>query len=126
MTAAGETQPWCAGKKLTLGQFVKNNLGIIESKKIWESKNDVLTDWVSGAALTVRKEIFDKIGGFDENFFMYYEDMDLCGRARSLGYEVLYCPEISILHDGGKSRKNIFLQKIQFFKSMFYYIKKRV
>jgi GT2 family glycosyltransferase len=126
VTTAGETQMWCAGKELTLGQFIKNNLGISDSKKVWESKNDVLTDWVSGAALAVRKEVFNKVDGFDEKFFMYYEDMDLCGRVRLLGYEVLYCPEVSILHNGGKSRRNIFLQKIQFFKSMLYYIKKRV
>ena len=120
----GKTQWWCAGKDFNLWQLFKNNLGIIDSKKIWESEKEILTDWVSGAALFVQKEIFDKIGGFDENYFMYAEDMDLCRRIRNAGYKVLYCPEFVVLHRGGKSRDNIFKQKIQFFKSSLYYLKK--
>jgi N-acetylglucosaminyl-diphospho-decaprenol L-rhamnosyltransferase len=120
----GKTQWWCAGRDVSFWQLLKNNLGIIESKKIWESEKELLADWVSGAALFARKDIFEKIEGFDERFFMYAEDMDLCRRIRGSGYKVLYCPEFLILHKGGKSRDNIFKQKLQFFRSSFYYLLK--
>lgn len=125
VTDEGKTQQWCAGKTITLWQIVKNNLGIIENKKIWESQEDICTDWVSGAALAIKKEAFEKIGGFDEKFFMYFEDDDLCRRARKAGYEVLYWPKEAILHSGGKSYGNVFPQKVQFYKSLAYYIKKK-
>ncbi|EKE11567.1 MAG: hypothetical protein ACD_15C00059G0005 [uncultured bacterium] len=125
LTDNGETQIWCTGKDLTVGQRIKNHFWIIESKEIWESKEELIVDWVSGAALAIKNEVFKKIYGFDEKFFMYGEDLDLCARARDLGYKILYCPKISVLHSGGKSRKSFFRQKIQFFKSSLYYIKKR-
>lgn len=126
MTDDGETQAWCAGKDQTIGQRIKNKTWMGESKEIWESKEEIFVDWVSGAALVIKKEIFEKIEGFDENFFMYAEDLDLCAKTRDLGYRVLYCPQMVILHSGGKSRENVFKQKIQFFRSSFYYIKKRI
>jgi len=60
--------------------------------------------WVSGAALAIRKEAFDAVGGFDERYFMYYEDVDLCARVRRAGYEIHAAPEISIEHSGGGSQ----------------------
>ncbi len=126
LTDEGQTQAWCTGKDLTLGQRVKNKFWIVESRKLWESQKEIMTDWVSGAALTIKKELFEKIEGFDENFFMYGEDLDLCAKIRDLGYTILYCPETAILHSGGKSRENLLKQKLQFFKSSFYYIIKRM
>lgn len=122
LTDKGKTQWWCAGKDFSLGQLFKNNFGRIESKKIWESEKEVMSDWVSGAALFMKRDVFEKIKGFDERFFMYAEDMDLCRRTRNAGHKVLYCPQFVILHKGGKSRDNLIKQKIQFFKSSFYYI----
>jgi GT2 family glycosyltransferase len=122
VTPEGKTQPWCAGKDFDIWQLFKNNLGWIDSKKIWESEKEILADWVSGAALFVKKEVFGKIGGFEEKFFMYAEDMDLCKRVRIAGYKILYCPQFNILHKGGKSRDNLFSQKMQFFKSTLLYL----
>lgn len=62
---------------------------------------DVLTHetgWSSGAALAIRREIFEKIGGFDEAFFMYAEDVDLSWRFRSFGYKLQYVPNCIIKH----------------------------
>lgn len=123
---AGKTQLWCAGKELTIKQLIKNNLGITESKRIWESKKLIFTDWVSGAAMFVKKETFEKVGGFDENFFMYFEDADLCRRIRMAGGKVLYCPSVSVLHKGGQSRESLFKQKRQFFQSMAYFFWKKI
>jgi len=125
ITDEGETQQWCAGKDLTIKQLIKNNLGMTESKKVWESKKNISVDWVSGAALAIKKEIFIKIQGFDEKFFMYGEDLDLCRRVRQTGCEVIYCPDLNISHSGGKSRESFIKQKLQFFKSSLYYIIKK-
>lgn len=121
-----EPQEWCAGKELSFLQIIKNNLGAIESRKIWESKKEIFVDWVSGGAMFVRADVFRKIGGFDENFFMYFEDNDLCKRIRQSGYKILYAPNFEIKHLCGKSSKNKLIQKWHFFKSMAYYLIKYV
>ena len=60
-------------------------------------------DWVSGAAFVARKELMDKIGYFDEGFFMYCEDVDWCFRAWKAGFKVVYMPEAVITHAIGRS-----------------------
>ncbi len=59
-----------------------------------------------GAALFVRRELFERLGGFDEDYFFYFEESDLCWRARLLGYEVYFSPHSIILHKGGGSFRN--------------------
>jgi GT2 family glycosyltransferase len=59
--------------------------------------------WVTGAALFVRRSLFDGIGGFDERFFMYFEDKDLCSRAADAGAAVVHCPTPVIVHLRGGS-----------------------
>jgi N-acetylglucosaminyl-diphospho-decaprenol L-rhamnosyltransferase len=61
------------------------------------------SDWLSGACLLVRREALDALGGFDEGFFMYCEDMDLCLRIRRLGLRVRYEPRAVAVHIGGAS-----------------------
>jgi hypothetical protein len=55
-------------------------------------------DWVSAACLLVRRDAFESIGGFDESFFMYAEDIDLCLRLRNAGWQVRYCPSACVEH----------------------------
>lgn len=57
--------------------------------------------WLSGACLLVRWEAFDEIGGFDERYFMYLEDIDFGDRLTRAGWSNLYCPSSVILHDQG-------------------------
>jgi GT2 family glycosyltransferase len=62
-------------------------------------------DWVSGSVMMIRKEIFKRLKGFDEDFWMYSEDIDLCRRAKNLGGEIAYCSDIVVEHNhGGSSR----------------------
>jgi N-acetylglucosaminyl-diphospho-decaprenol L-rhamnosyltransferase len=60
-------------------------------------------EWLSGSALCVRRSAFEVLGGFDERFFMYSEDADLCKRIRNLGYSVCYEPRVTARHDGAAS-----------------------
>jgi len=60
-------------------------------------------DYVQGSFFLVRREVFEKCGGFDESFFLYAEEIDFCIRARAAGYQVVYYPGISIIHHGGGS-----------------------
>lgn len=60
-------------------------------------------DWVTGAFLLMRRSVYEKIGGFDSDFFMYTEDVDLCFRASKVGWQALYVPTVSITHYGGAS-----------------------
>ncbi|MDY5786326.1 glycosyltransferase family 2 protein [Corynebacterium sp.] len=57
--------------------------------------------WLSGACLLVRWEAFDEIGGFDERYFMYMEDIDFGDRLTRAGWDNVYCPDAVILHDQG-------------------------
>jgi len=64
---------------------------------------DVDTGWLSGSCLVVRRDAFERIGGFDEGFFMFLEDVDLCRRLGQAGYRCRWVPGASIMHTGGHS-----------------------
>lgn len=56
------------------------------------------TQWVSGAAFAIRRDVYDDVNGFDENLFMYVEDVDLSWRIRCAGYKLCYVPKVRIYH----------------------------
>jgi N-acetylglucosaminyl-diphospho-decaprenol L-rhamnosyltransferase len=60
-------------------------------------------DWVLGAALAVRRDAVASVGGFDESYFMYTEEVDLCLRLRRAGWEIHYAPVATVIHTGGAS-----------------------
>ncbi len=64
-------------------------------------------DWVVGAALMVRREALQQVGGFDEGFFMYSEEMDLCRRLRLAGYRVVYEPAAVVVHHEARSSEQV-------------------
>lgn len=64
-------------------------------------------DWVPGAFSIVRREVLDRLQGFDERFFLYFEEVDLCRRIRSLGYGIAYWPQIEVIHIGGESSRTV-------------------
>ncbi len=59
------------------------------------------TDWVSGGCMLVRREVLEQIGLFDEGYFLYFEEVDLCLRAARAGWPSWYVPSASIVHDAG-------------------------
>lgn len=68
------------------------------------TRREHYVDWVSGACLLVRRAVVDAIGGLDERFFLYTEDVDFCASARRLGWKVLFTPAAAIVHLRGRSR----------------------
>lgn len=62
-------------------------------------------DWVPGTFTIVRKEMLDAIGPFDERFYIYYEETDLCLRAKKNGWKVFFIPDAEVMHIGGASSK---------------------
>lgn len=58
----------------------------------------VFTDWLTGAALLLRREVYERVGGFDDQFFMYYEETDWQRRIKAAGWTVLYDPAALIIH----------------------------
>jgi len=106
----GKPETWSSGPSATLGRILGNNLGFLhESPK----RNDapITIDFVSGAALFIRRSLFRRLGGFDERFFLYFEDMDLCLRARTQGSTVIRMPKPIFTHRGGASQRSVTEQK---------------
>lgn len=66
----------------------------------------VVVDWVSGACMLVRRDVFGRVRGFDERFFLYWEDADLCRRVRTAGFTTRYCPSARVEHSVGQSSRS--------------------
>ena len=60
-------------------------------------------DWVSGAAMFLRRSALEGVGGFDEGYFMYVEDVDLCWRLKQAGFKVAYHPSFRLIHHIGRT-----------------------
>ena len=91
----------------------------------WDHATVLDVDWVSGAALMIRRELLEKTGGFDEEFYMYCEDMDLGYRAKQHGWKVMYFPDAIVTHAKGRSSdKDPNRMIIEHHKSMYRYFMK--
>jgi len=76
--------------------------------RTWADHNQAaIVDWVPGAFSIIRRNVLDKIGYFDEQFFLYYEEVDLCRRTQVAGYTIWYWPDVVVIHLGGESSKTL-------------------
>lgn len=65
-------------------------------------------DWVGGMFMLFRSTIYQQVHGFDERFFLYFEDVDLCGRLRALGHEIIINPQVKVIHNAQRrSHRNL-------------------
>lgn len=71
----------------------------------WDRTSEREVEWVSGSAMLIRREALDQVGGLDEGYFMYVEDVDLCTRLRLKGWQVLFSPELEVVHQIGVSTR---------------------
>lgn len=90
----------------------------------WNKKKAQEVDVVPGTAFLIKSALFKKIGGFDKNFFLFFEENDLCNRVKDANYKILIDPSLKVLHKwGGSTRKNPQTPKI-FESSRKYYFEK--
>jgi N-acetylglucosaminyl-diphospho-decaprenol L-rhamnosyltransferase len=92
----------------------------------WDRRTERPVDWVSGACMLVRRKAFEQVGRFDEDFWLYAEELDLCTRLKDAGWGILYAPELEILHEGavstGRSRRTHLMHSMSIYR---YYRKHR-
>lgn len=69
----------------------------------WKGDSERQVDWITGCFMLIRSEVLQKAGGFDEQFFYYYEDTDLCRQIRQAGYPIAFTPSATITHLKGVS-----------------------
>lgn len=72
----------------------------------WDKNSTREVEFVHGSAFMISKKDFKALGGFDENFFLYFEDTDLCLRARKIGLNILFYPKAKVIHLGERSRQH--------------------
>lgn len=119
----GSKQP-SAGKFYTLGNVFLMLFGVEKFGFLRKSPNFISrVDWISGACMMIKREIFDEIKGFDNDFFMYVEDMDLCFRANKRGFLTYFFPDINVIHKNlGSSDKTYAILNI--YKGLLIFYKK--
>ena len=74
---------------------------VIRDPEVYE--REAVHEWASGACLLFRRELLEEVGGFDEGYFLYCEEVDLCYRMRRAGHPLLYVPDVVCAHKGGAS-----------------------
>ena len=83
--------------------------------------------WLTGACLMIRRDVFEQLGGFDESFFMYFEDKDICKRVNEAGWKVVYYPKTSLIHLLGGSSQNVKKSVNTYYRdSQLYYYQKHL
>ena len=90
-------QPY-APKSLLDSYYYLNGNGVHEILEV---------DWVQGSALMARRQVYEQIGGLDERYIMYSEELDWCKRAKEAGWVVTYVGSADIVHHGGKSTEQV-------------------
>ncbi|OGH39285.1 MAG: hypothetical protein A3B44_02275 [Candidatus Levybacteria bacterium RIFCSPLOWO2_01_FULL_38_21] len=113
-----------AGRFLKIFEVFLMSLGLDELLGVRNSPKTLKeVDFVSGGFMIVKKDLFEKLSGFDENLFMYIEDMEFCFRVKKEGYRVMFDPRISIFHKShGSSNRGFAIKNI--FKGLLYFQKK--
>lgn len=104
---------------LTVMLLAGERIGLVRSKP----KNIQEVDWVSGGSIMVRKDLFEKLKGFDEKIFMYMEDMELCFRAKKAGSKIFFYPDVRIIHEERGSSNRRFAV-VNIYKGLAYFYKK--
>lgn len=93
---------WYAGGTMDWKNVIGKHLGVDEVDK-GQFDEERKVDFASGCCMLIKKEVFEKIGYFDERYFLYYEDNDFSQRAKSKGYEIIYAPKAVLWHKNASS-----------------------
>src|SRR5207342_3155963 len=108
-----------------LGPFVPDNRWTRSYTMAgWDRHGERQVEWVSGSSMLLRREALDAVGIFDEGYFMYVEDVDLCTRMRDAGWEVWFSPELEVEHEAGSVTKGSRRMTLEHSKSIYrYYVR---
>ena len=93
---------WYAGGRIDWDNIIGQHIGVDEVDTGQFAKSAEI-DLATGAAICVKREVFEKIGVFDEKYFLYLEDMDFCVRAKNAGFRIIFEPEAIVWHKNASS-----------------------
>lgn len=119
----GRPQPYSFGGDPTLGYLLRRGLNLVLAKRYlhdWGTEEIAEVDWVSGASLVLRRSALEETGLLDENFFLYFEDNDLCLRLRQKGWKVYFNPRVEVVHLGGESLSKNEPARAEYYRSLRY------
>lgn len=106
-----------------IGVFFEGFLMFILTKLT--NKKFFPVDWILGAAIFIKKDVFDQVDGFDKDYFMFFEEVDLCKRVKRKNFKVIYYHSLKLNHIGSVSgKKNYFLYTVRTYASKTIFIKK--
>lgn len=112
-------------EETTLGRYLRYIPFLREQYlRTWSHSRPRVVPFVLGAALAIRRTAFEQVGGFDESYFMYSEEVDLCYRLKAAGWEIHFAPVTTITHIGGVStaqkraamREQFFASSVHFYQ----------
>ena len=106
----GRLMPWAS--------IARRN--VVSDAAIRSGHPSVVVDWLSGACILARRDALAKVNGFDERYFLYWEDADLCRRLRAAGYHVRYVPGATAIHRVGHSSRTVRAAAIRAFHASAY------
>jgi N-acetylglucosaminyl-diphospho-decaprenol L-rhamnosyltransferase len=101
----GQPQPYSHGSAPTPGYLLRRLWSHLRGRYLhqWAGSQPQDVDWVAGTCMLVRRRAIEAVGGLDERFFLYFEDVDWGWRLRRAGWRVVFLPDIAITHVGGGS-----------------------
>jgi GT2 family glycosyltransferase len=92
----------------------------------WDRRSERSVDWVSGSSMLLCRKALDDVGLFDEHYFLYVEDLDLCTRLHAAGWDVRFSPELEVTHVGGTVTQGQRRTTLEHSRSMYrYFVKHR-
>ncbi len=123
----GRPQPYSFGCDPTLGYLLRRGLNLLLRKGYlhdWGSDKVREVDWLSGASLVLRRRALEETGLLDENFFLYFEDNDLCLRLRQKWWKVYFNPTVQVVHLGGESLVKNEPARAEYYYGLLYFYSK--
>jgi N-acetylglucosaminyl-diphospho-decaprenol L-rhamnosyltransferase len=103
--------------------------GVLRRYYMADTPDDAVqpVDWVVGACFLVRRQAYEQVGGLDEGFFMYSEELDWCKRIKDAGWQVVYLPTAAVIHHEGKSSEQVVpARHVHFQSSKVRYVRKHL
>ena len=105
-------------------RIVSSNGVVQDGEEKYDTDRVLKVDWVIGAFMIMTRKSYEAVGGFDDGYFLYCEDMDLCKRMHQCGYSVVYYPDATIEYEGTRSARHSWKYARIFMMSLFRYWKK--